>query len=155
MDGEKIISGTIGEVKLIKEGQTNKDGKIIPWSLFSVTIEGNQFRTFDRRFQTLVGQKGEWKYKEEQRTGADGSTYISKTLLSLPKPTGLSVEQGERIISLLQVINQKIDKINPLAQTLTKTLERFENEDKVVFYPKESKKEPQINEEEPPLEEIT
>ena len=122
MDGEKIISGTIGEVKLIKEGQTNKDGKIIPWSLFSVTIEGNQFRTFDRRFQTLVGQKGEWKYKEEQRTGADGSTYISKTLLSLPKPTGLTAEQGEKIMKSLEEVNKKLDELLTVAVIYPKDL---------------------------------
>jgi len=122
MDGEKIISGTIGEVKLIKEGQTNKDGKIIPWSLFSVTIEGNQFRTFDRRFQTLVGQKGKWKYKEEQRTGADGSTYISKTLLSLPKPTGLTAEQGEKIMKSLEEVNKKLDELLTVAVIYPKDL---------------------------------
>jgi len=134
MNGEKIISGTIGEVKLIKEGQTNKDGKIIPWSLFSVTIEGNQFRTFDRRFQTLVGQKGEWKYKEEQRTGADGSTYISKTLLSLPKPTGLSVEQGERIIKSLEEVNKKLDDLLRVSVIYPDNLKKSspETENKVV-----------------------
>lgn len=113
---EKTIRGKIDSVKVIKSGESQREGKTIPWTLLAVVIGGMEFRTFDAKFQKLMGQEGEWKYKEETRTSSSGTEYVSRTLLPLPKSGTKETpmkeyDQGEVIIGMLKDLNAKVDKL--------------------------------------------
>lgn len=107
------IVGKIEKVDLIKSGTFEKSGKKIPYSLYSVIINGEEFRTFDKKFLDLVGKEGEWKFEEEERTSPKGTSYVSKTLIypKNEKKDDFSVD-FEVLISLNKEILDELKNIN-------------------------------------------
>ena len=96
------IVGKIENVKVIRTGTTQREGRNIPWTLFEVIINSQVYKTFDAQYQNLIGKSGEWKYKTEIRQGKD-RTFENKTLLNIPKP-GI----GE-ILTEIKELNRKVD----------------------------------------------
>ncbi len=103
---ELSVIGKIDSVNPVKTGTTTRDGRTFDWTLYDVKIDGVNYRTFDDRYQKLVGQSGEWKFKIDNRQGRDGKWYENRNLLNLPRPGagGMSPEQEKKI-------HDKLDKI--------------------------------------------
>lgn len=103
---ELSVIGKIDNVSPVKTGTSTKDGRTFNWTLYDVKIDGQNYRTFDDRYQGLVGQSKEWKFKIDNRQGKDGKWYENRNLQNLPKEGagGISPDQEKRI-------HDKLDKI--------------------------------------------
>jgi hypothetical protein len=105
------IYGKIESVKKIKEGTSNKGG----WTLYSVVINGEEFSTFNNKYEKLVGSEGLWKYISESKITKQG-VVERKTLLS---PDSLSdvrkpVKESDNRLTLTafkSVVEQEVENL--------------------------------------------
>ena len=131
---------------------TRKDGSFVkgvgknnqPWQLFKINEKYSYFN-FEAGFPKF---KGDTTFNLEITESGRYTNY----LLSLPKKgtkeTPLKdYDQGEMIINGLGLIRGDIKKLKDelgflkdAMENLSNTLKRFDNEDKVIFYPKNDTK---------------
>jgi len=137
----KSITGTISSCTIKKEGITNNKA----WKIFSVTINGEQFSTFDAAFLDNIGKEGTYEY--EEKNSPDGQ-YVNKTLSKYPETTiqagttetirttdtvsiggdagvatiirGLGILRGD-IKRLEESVNEKLNKLALAIEFLSKT----------------------------------
>jgi len=74
----KSITGKIESCVIKKEGVTNNR----PWKIYSITINGENFSTFDAKYVEKIGQEGTYEY--EEKNSPDGQ-YVNKTLSKCPE----------------------------------------------------------------------
>ena len=131
------VIGKIEDVSLLKEGET--EGRA--WKLYKVTINGKTFTTFDAGFKELIGKEKEWEYEEKEMAKKSGEVYTRRTLkFSEQKEIEKIIEkepckEENETTKALREIWKKLDEVGIKTEKLNKTLERFESEDRIVFYP--------------------
>lgn len=122
----KSITGRLESCTIKKTGITNNK----PWTIYQVTINGEQFSTFDAAYKDHIGQEGTWEY--EEKPSPDGQ-YINRTLSRYPEIQtnagadssvapdniirGLGILRGD-IKKLKEGVEGSLEAINGLLQTI-------------------------------------
>ena len=85
----KSVTGKI-ESCVVKKTGTSDKGKA--WIIYNVTINGEQFSTFDTKYTSNIGKEGTFEYDEVQK-----GQFLNKTLGSYPEvqvPSGMGGAGG-------------------------------------------------------------
>ncbi len=104
------IKGKIESAQFLKSGQGAKG----PWVMFEVMVAGQKFTAFGDSWQKNVGQEGEFEYKEEQRTSARGTSYMSRTLQTPRRPGSVNPQQLTNIENMLKEVLTILKNQQPL-----------------------------------------
>ena len=125
------VKGKIEKVEEITSGITK--GK--PWTLLRVIIDGKKYTTFDKKYQLLVGQEGEWEYEIQEKDG-----FQNRQLKRLPKEKKVVPTVEEMTFKMLKglaFLRGDIKRVEEKVDRLLQIWEKIENSDKVVLYPKD------------------
>jgi len=102
----KSITGKIESCTIKKEGNTN--GK--PWIIYGVTINGEQFSTFDSLYSENIGKEGTYEYEEKIN-----GQYVNKTLSKYPEsnvPANSSAAPGsDNVVRVGGILRGDIKKL--------------------------------------------